>query len=83
MTVTLYSTDYCGYCRSAKRLLSARGIAFTEIDLTHDPAQRTAVSARADGWRTVPMIFIDDRFIGGYQELLALDDAGKLGDQAR
>lgn len=80
MIVTMYSTDYCGYCRAAKRLLTERGIPFTEVDLTHDPAQRAAVSQRAGGWQTVPMIFIDDRFIGGYQELLALDDAGKLGD---
>ncbi|MBI4238618.1 MAG: glutaredoxin 3 [Deltaproteobacteria bacterium] len=78
MTITLYTTDYCGYCRAAKRLLAERGLAFTEIDVTNNAAERAAVSARADGWRTVPMVFIDERFIGGYQELLALDQAGQL-----
>ena len=78
MTITLYTTDYCGYCRAAKRLLAERGLAFTEIDLTNNAAARAAVAARAGGWRTVPMLFIDERFIGGYQELLALDQAGQL-----
>lgn len=78
MTITIYSTDSCGYCRAAVRLLTERGHPFTEIDLTHDAALRQEISARAGGYRTVPMIFIGDRFIGGYQELLALDQGGQL-----
>jgi glutaredoxin 3 len=61
----------------AKRLLRARGIAFDEIDVTRDPEERARVVAQT-GHRTVPMIFIDDRFIGGSDELHALDRAGEL-----
>lgn len=77
-TVTLYTTTFCGYCRAAKQLLLERAIPFEEIDLTDNAALRTATSARAGGYRTVPMIFIGERFIGGYQELLALDQSGEL-----
>ena len=75
--VRMYSTTYCGYCFLAKRLLRARGIPFDEIDVTNDRDQRARVAAET-GHRTVPMIFIDDRFIGGSDELHDLDRAGQL-----
>jgi len=61
----------------AKRLLTERGIAFTEIDVANDDALRADIIART-GRRTVPQIFIDDRSIGGFEELAALDAAGDL-----
>jgi len=76
--ITLYTTPSCGYCHSAKRLLIARGHAFTEIDVGADPALRQRVSRANGGYRTVPMIFVGDRFIGGYRELAGLDHAGEL-----
>jgi glutaredoxin 3 len=73
----MYSTTYCGYCFLAKRLLRARGIPFEEIDVTRDREARARVVAET-GHRTVPVIFIDDRFIGGSDELHDLDRAGEL-----
>ncbi len=75
--VRIFSTKYCGYCMMAKRLLNARKIPFDEVDVTCDPEARAEVSL-ATGHRTVPIIFIDDRFIGGSDELHDLDAAGGL-----
>lgn len=75
--VTMYTTRICPYCVAAKRLLKRDGIDFAEVDLTHDHDKRMKL-ARDTGWRTVPMIFIDDELVGGYQELAALRSAGGL-----
>ena len=75
--VTLYSTDYCGYCRAAKRFLDEKGIPVTEIDLSGDDAGREALRART-GRTTVPQIFVGDTHVGGYTDLVALDRAGGL-----
>ena len=75
--VTVYSTEYCPYCTRAKMLLKSRGIAFEEVDLTHDPEKRNAVQEKT-GWMSVPMIFIGDEFIGGSDDLHALDAKGEL-----
>ncbi len=75
--VTVYSTEYCPYCTRAKALLKTRGIAFEEIDLTHDQEKRNAVQEKT-GWMSVPMIFIGDEFIGGSDDLHALDAKGEL-----
>ncbi|MBZ4689539.1 MAG: glutaredoxin 3 [Cereibacter changlensis] len=76
--VEIYTTPLCGYCHAAKRLLGAKGVAFTEIDVSRDPALRAAMTKRANGGRTVPQIFIGDKHVGGSDDLHALDDAGKL-----
>ena len=76
--VTMYTTAYCGYCRRAERLLAAKGITdIDEIRVDQDPEQRLAMM-RKTGRRTVPQIYIGDRHVGGYDELAALDRAGKL-----
>lgn len=75
--VVVYSTTYCGYCVRAKMLLNRKGIAFTEMDVTDDDAKR-AWLVTTTGRRTVPQIFIDDKPIGGFDELAALDRAGEL-----
>ena len=75
--VRMYSTMICPYCIRAKLLLKARGIPFEDIDVTGDPDAR-AWLVRATGRRTVPQIFIGDEAIGGYDDLAALDRAGKL-----
>ena len=67
----VYSTTYCPYCVRAKKLLEAKGIEFEEIDLTHDEALKQKIMQQT-GMRTVPQIFIDDKFVGGYQELAKL-----------
>ena len=75
--VEIYTTPNCPFCVRAKRLLTERGIAFTEIDVANDDVLRADIIART-GRRTVPQIFIDDRSIGGFEELAALDAAGDL-----
>lgn len=74
----MYSTTYCGFCLSAKRLLTRLGIPFEEIDLTRDHDQRDQLSQRFGGYRTVPMIVVEGRFIGGFRELSAMERAGAL-----
>jgi glutaredoxin 3 len=76
--IVLYTTQYCGYCRAAKQLLSAKGYVFTEIDVGEAPGLREEMVQRAGGLRTVPQIFIDGTHVGGYEELAALDRAAKL-----
>ena len=75
--VKLYTTSSCPFCIRAKRLLEARGIPFEDIDVGNDDALREEIMQRT-GRRTVPQIFIDERSIGGFEELAALDVAGKL-----
>jgi glutaredoxin 3 len=77
-TVEVYSTQYCPFCVRAKALLKNKGIEFREIDVTHDPAGREKMVELAGGRRTVPEIFINGKIIGGFDELRALDLAGKL-----
>jgi len=79
--VQVYTTPSCPYCVRAKRLLEARGIPFVEIDLAFDDALRAEIMERT-GRRTVPQIFIDERSIGGFEELAALDQAGELAGLA-
>lgn len=75
--VEIYTTEFCPYCVRAKSLLRKKGVAFEEIDAS-DPEVREKMVERAGGRRTVPEIFINDRIIGGYDELKALDDADQL-----
>ena len=76
--VEIYTTPFCGYCRMAKQLLERKGIAFTEIDVSADPALRAAMVERAGGRRTVPQIFIGETHVGGCDDLHALERAGRL-----
>ena len=76
--VQVYSQPFCGYCSAAKRLLTAKGAAFTEIDVMFEAGRRDEMVERSGGRRTVPQIFIDGRHIGGYEDLSALDKTGEL-----
>jgi glutaredoxin 3 len=75
--VTVFSTATCGWCRRAEELLSRHGIPFETIDVTGDRQARAALAERAH-WRTVPVIFVEGRPIGGYRELAELLNAGGL-----
>jgi glutaredoxin 3 len=78
VTVTMYTTAYCGYCVRAERLLETRGVTDIEkIRVDEEPQQRIAMMKRT-GRRTVPQIYIGEHHIGGYDELAALDRAGAL-----
>ena len=74
----MYSSGFCPYCSAAKRLLSARGVPFEEIDVDFDPERRAEMVARANGGYTVPQIFIGEHHVGGCDELYALERAGEL-----
>jgi len=77
-TVRMYSTQFCGFCRAAKQYLKqVKNVTVEEIDLSSD-AERRMELAEETGQRTVPMIFIGDRFVGGYDDLRDLDRAGDL-----
>lgn len=75
--VKIYVTDYCPYCTRAKGLLTRKKIPFTEINVEGDDAKR-AWLVSATKQRTVPQIFIDDKPIGGCDDLHALDRSGQL-----
>lgn len=76
--VEIYTGTYCPYCTKAKALLAKKGVAFEEIDVTTDEAGRATMMARSNGRRTIPQIFIDDKHIGGCDELYALEAKGEL-----
>lgn len=76
--VTLYTTSICGYCARAKRLLDSKNVRYTEIDVMRQPEKRTEMVQRSNGGRTVPQIFIGEQHIGGSDDLMALERAGKL-----
>ncbi|WP_020675170.1 glutaredoxin 3 [Geopsychrobacter electrodiphilus] len=75
--IEIYTKNYCPYCHRAKGLLQSKNAQFSEYDLTADPAKEAEMRQRS-GRTTVPEIFIDDRLIGGCDDLFALDAAGKL-----
>ena len=77
--VTVYTTEPCGYCRTAKALLAKRRIPYEEINLSRDPDGRAEL-VRRTGMMTFPQVVIDGESIGGYQELVQLDRAGGLAE---
>ncbi|MAX72824.1 MAG: glutaredoxin 3 [Nioella sp.] len=77
-SVEIYTSPLCGYCHAAKRLLTDKGVSFAEYDVARTPDKRQEMLARANGRHTVPQIFVGDAHVGGYDDLAALDRAGKL-----
>jgi glutaredoxin 3 len=77
-TVEIYTSPLCGYCHAAKRLLTQKGVSFSEIDVLAQPDRKPEMIQRANGGRTVPQIFIGTTHVGGCDDLYALDNAGKL-----
>jgi glutaredoxin 3 len=75
--VVMYTSAYCPYCLNAERLLASKGVSVTKIRVDLEPEQRIIMMERT-GRRTVPQIYIDDRHIGGFDDLRALDLAGGL-----
>lgn len=76
--VEIYTKVGCPYCARAKALLQSKGVEFTEYDAAGDPALREQMHKRAPGSRTYPQVFIDDKLIGGSDDLMALDQKGGL-----
>ena len=78
--VKLYTTTYCAYCDRAKSLLSRKGVAFEEIDVTGDDEMRIKLVEMSGGLRTVPQIWVGDTHVGGFDRLSELDKSGKLDE---
>ena len=76
--VEIYTKAFCPYCSRAKTLLQRKGVAFDEYDISMGGPKRAEMLQRAAGGSTVPQIFIDDRHVGGCDDIVALDRAGKL-----
>lgn len=79
MSVVLYTKSTCPYCINAKKLLDGKGVAYHEVlfpELSDD--EKNALSQKTNGYRTVPQIFINDTFIGGFDQLNKLNQEGKL-----
>jgi glutaredoxin 3 len=77
--VKIYTTDWCGYCSAALRLLRAKGVEFEQIDVEGDAKTRRWL-VEATGRTTVPQIFIDGQSIGGFTDMRALDERGVLDE---
>lgn len=76
--VTIYTRQLCGYCTAARNLLKKKNVAFTEHDATFDPQKRQEMIQRANGASTFPQIFVGNTHVGGCDDLMALERAGKL-----
>jgi glutaredoxin 3 len=76
-SVTVYTTDHCSLCVSAKALLDRRRIGYEEINLSRDPDGRAELQQRT-GMFTFPQIVIGDDAVGGFRELLEADRQGRL-----
>lgn len=76
--IVVYSGSGCPYCVRAKQLLQQKNVDFTEIDVRSDPAALATMLEKSQGRQTIPQIFIDDKHIGGCDDLYALDRAGAL-----
>ena len=78
--VEIYTKGFCPFCWRAKDLLEAKGVDFREISVDFGGADKQTMVQRANGRTTVPQIFIGDRHVGGCDDLMALDRAGKLDE---
>lgn len=76
--VYIYTAILCPFCHRAKRLLSQKGITFTEIDVTLDQTRRAEMTRKSKGRTTVPQIFLGEQHIGDCEEIHALEREGKL-----
>lgn len=78
--IIIYTTDICPYCTRAKDLLASKGLKYQEINVTNNPKEGAEMVKKSNGRKTVPQIFFDDRHIGGYDDLYALNNSGELDE---
>jgi glutaredoxin 3 len=77
--VTVYTTDPCSFCARVKGLLKARGVEFAEVNLSKDPAGRVELVQRT-GMMSFPQVVVDGELLGGFAEVQAAADNGRLDD---
>jgi len=75
--ITIYTTDFCGYCARVKGLLKQRGLEYTEINLSRDPDGRGELVQRT-GMMTFPQVLVGEQLVGGYTETAAAAESGRL-----
>jgi len=75
--VVIYSTRFCAYCVRAKTFFTERSVPFEEVDLTDSPAELESLKRRT-GHASVPQIFVDNVFVGGYSDLISKHESGEL-----
>jgi len=80
VSVEMYSTAICPYCVAAKNLLKQKGMDYTEIRVDTDGQRYEEMLARTGGRRSVPQIFVNGVFVGGFDDLVAADRSGKLAE---
>jgi glutaredoxin 3 len=76
--VVIYTRPFCGFCARALSVLTEKGVAFTEIEAGMDPEKRREMVERSGGRNTFPQIFVGGEHIGGCDDMMALERAGKL-----
>jgi glutaredoxin 3 len=75
--VKLYVTHHCPYCIRAKKFLESKGVTYELIDLTNKPEELAQLKMKTH-WKTVPQIFVGSHFVGGYTDMMKLEDDGTL-----
>ena len=80
MEIDVYTSPLCGFCTVAKNLLIEKGVDFNEYDVLKEPSLKPTMIERANGCKTVPQIFINQKHIGGWEQLFGLDQNGKLDE---
>ena len=80
MKIDIYTSPLCGFCTVAKNLLTQKGVDFNEYDVLKEPSLKPIMIERANGSKTVPQIFINQQHIGGWEQLVGLDQNGKLDE---
>lgn len=83
MTVEVFTGVNCGYCEKAKALLERNAIAFRELDISGDAANRDELIRRLPRSKSIPQVFVDGEHIGGYEDLCHLDETGRLTELVR
>ncbi len=76
--VVIYTGPMCNYCSAAKHLLNKKKVSYEEIDIGYDEKKREEMLKKSNGAKTIPQIFIEEKHIGGYVELKALENKGEL-----
>ena len=76
--VVIYTGPMCNFCSAAKHLLNKKKISYEEINIGYDEKKREEMLKKSNGAKTIPQIFIEEKHIGGYVELKALESEGKL-----
>ena len=76
--VVIYTGPMCNFCSAAKHLLNKKKVSYEEIDIGYDDKKREEMLKKSNGAKTIPQIFIEEKHIGGYVELKALESKGEL-----